>query len=121
MARLAASLSTKMQASERPHLTRDYMIGSADCKSFWKCNLSLALCSVYARGWRMSTCCFVWISADHPHLVQIHFIRLVCACLVASVSPLGPLGHSLPGSFVHGILQARILEWVALSSSRGSS
>ena len=28
---------------------------------------------------------------------------------------------SLPGSSVHGILQARILEWVALPSSRGSS
>ena len=26
-----------------------------------------------------------------------------------------------PGFSVHGILQARILEWVALSSSRGSS
>ena len=30
------------------------------------------------------------------------------------------LGYSLPGSSVHGILQARILEWVAMSSSRGS-
>ena len=28
---------------------------------------------------------------------------------------------SLPGSSVHGILQARILEWVAAPSSRGSS
>ena len=28
---------------------------------------------------------------------------------------------SLPGSSVHGILQARIVEWVAISSSRGSS
>ena len=28
---------------------------------------------------------------------------------------------SLPGSPVHGILQARILEWVAISCSRGSS
>ena len=28
---------------------------------------------------------------------------------------------SLPGSSVHGILQARILERVAISSSRGSS
>ena len=28
---------------------------------------------------------------------------------------------SPPGSFVHGILQARILEWVAMASSRGSS
>ena len=31
-----------------------------------------------------------------------------------------PMDHSQPGSPVHGILQARILEWVA-SSSRGSS
>ena len=28
---------------------------------------------------------------------------------------------SLPGSSVHGILQARILEWGAISFSRGSS
>ena len=28
---------------------------------------------------------------------------------------------SLPGSSVHGILQARMLEWVAIPSSRGSS
>ena len=28
---------------------------------------------------------------------------------------------SLPGSSVHGILQARILEWVAMPSSRGPS
>ena len=28
---------------------------------------------------------------------------------------------SLSGSSVHGILQARVLEWVAMPSSRGSS
>ena len=28
---------------------------------------------------------------------------------------------NLPGSFVHGILQARILEWIASPFSRGSS
>ena len=32
-----------------------------------------------------------------------------------------PMPYSLPGSSVHGILQARILEWVAMPSSRGSS
>ena len=32
-----------------------------------------------------------------------------------------PMDCSLPGSSVHGILQARILEWVAISFSRGSS
>ena len=31
------------------------------------------------------------------------------------------MDHSLPGFSVHGIFQARILEWVAMSSSRGSS
>ena len=32
-----------------------------------------------------------------------------------------PMDCSLPGSSLHGILQARILEWVAISSSKGSS
>ena len=32
-----------------------------------------------------------------------------------------PADCSPPGSSVHGIFQARILEWVAVSSSRGSS
>ena len=32
-----------------------------------------------------------------------------------------PVDCSLPGSSIHGILQARILEWVAISPSRGSS
>ena len=31
------------------------------------------------------------------------------------------MNYSLAGSSVHGILQARTLEWVAMSSSRGSS
>ena len=34
---------------------------------------------------------------------------------------LRPHGLYLPGSSVHGILQARILEWVAVASSRESS
>ena len=32
-----------------------------------------------------------------------------------------PMDCSTPGSSVHGILQARIMEWVAMLSSRGSS
>ena len=43
--------------------------------------------------------------------------------LVAQSCPaLGePVDCSPPGSSVHGILQATILEWVAMPSSRGSS
>ena len=31
-----------------------------------------------------------------------------------------PMDHSLPDSSVHGIIQERILEWVAILASRGS-
>ena len=46
-----------------------------------------------------------------------------CCCLVAKVClPLcNPMDCSLPGSSVRDILQARILEWVAISFSRGLS
>ena len=32
-----------------------------------------------------------------------------------------PMDYTLPGSSVHGIFQARVLEWVAISFFRGSS
>ena len=35
-------------------------------------------------------------------------------------TPCDPMDCSLPGSSVHGIFQPRILEWVAMPSSRGS-
>ena len=43
--------------------------------------------------------------------------------LVAQLCPTlcDAMDCSLPGSSVHGLLQARILEWVAISFSRGSS
>ena len=45
-----------------------------------------------------------------------------CAKLLQSCPTLwDPVDCSLPDSSVHGIPQARILEWVAISSSRGSS
>ena len=36
-----------------------------------------------------------------------------------SLATLWSIVYSLSGSSVHGIVQARILEWVAISSSRG--
>ena len=46
-----------------------------------------------------------------------------CVCSVASVclTLCDPMDCSPAGSSVHGILQARILEWVAIPSSRESS
>ena len=45
----------------------------------------------------------------HAHLLQ------------SCPTPCNPIDCNLPGSSVYGISQARILEWVAISSSRGSS
>ena len=39
--------------------------------------------------------------------------KLLQSCLILC----DPMDRSLPGSSVHGILQARILEWVALPST----
>ena len=41
--------------------------------------------------------------------------------LLSRVRLCNPMDCSLLGSFIHGILQARILEWVATSFFRGSS
>ena len=49
--------------------------------------------------------------------------KQACLCSVPKsyLALCDPTDCCLPGSFVHGISQARILEWVAISSSRGSS
>ena len=47
----------------------------------------------------------------------------LCVCVLSRLvvsDSLQPLDCSPPGSSVHGISQARILEWVAISFSRGS-
>ena len=53
------------------------------------------------------------------------FISLIthCCCSVAQLclTVCDPMDYSLPRSSIHGILQARVLEWVAISFSRGSS
>ena len=61
-------------------------------------------------------------SATKAKIQKLHYIRVkwsevtqLCPTLCDSVD------CSPPGSSVHGILQARILEWVTISFSRGSS
>ena len=46
-----------------------------------------------------------------------------CCCLIAQscLTLCDRMDYSIPGSSIHGIFQARILEWVAISYSRGSS
>ena len=58
---------------------------------------------------------------DSRSLLVICFVYIVlCLCVSHSVgsTQCNPMDYSLPGSSVHEILQARILEWVAISFSK---
>ena len=53
--------------------------------------------------------------------VIVIFRACVCSVTQSCLTLCNHMDFSPPGSSVQGILQARILEWVAISSSRGSS
>ena len=61
-----------------------------------------------------------WTTVSIQHWVS-H--TAVCVCLGAQSCPIlcDPMDSSLPGCSLPGILQARILEWVSMPSSSGSS
>ena len=48
-------------------------------------------------------------------------VRYVCSVAQSCPTLCGLMGYSPPGSSAHRIFQARILEWVAMPFSRGSS
>ena len=59
-------------------------------------------------------CTYIYV---HVYVcVYVHMHKSVQSC-----PTLCNPAYSLPDSSVHGILQTRILEWVAIASSRGSS
>ena len=53
----------------------------------------------------------------YPRIRSEVKVKVAQSCLTLC----DPMDCSPPGSSVHGILQARTLEWVAMPSSRGSS
>ena len=53
-------------------------------------------------------CCFFYLE-----IVKVKSLSHVWLC--------DPMDCSPPGSSIHGILKARVLEWIAISFSRGSS
>ena len=54
-------------------------------------------------------------------MLRYIYIYIYIAYAPSSLTLCGPMDCSPPGSSVHEISQARILEWVVISSSRGSS
>ena len=80
------------------------------------------------RGWDGSSGSYLQSEASSRESFQAmcSFCESSLLCLVihSCPTPSDPLDCSPPGSFVpadNGILQAKILEWVAISSSKGSS
>ena len=78
---------------------------------------------------KSSKYCHLELWSYNFSLVGVHGLHR-CYCgesevkvLVAQSRPTlcNPMDYSLPGSSVHGILQARILEWIAIPFSKGSS
>ena len=67
-----------------------------------------------------------WVTNIHTHTLHLSIGSWssldCCWCLVTKLclTLCSPMDCSLPGSSVHGIFQARILEWVAISFSRSS-
>ena len=74
---------------------------------------------------RMDTCICMAESLCCPfETISTLLISYVCVgakSLELCLTLCNPMDWSPPGSPVHGVLQARILEWVAVPSSRGSS
>ena len=76
--------------------------------------------------WVLFVCCIFPCALFVPGVAQLYMgssspeRNWKWSCLVMSDS-LQPHGLYLPGSSIHGIFQARLLEWVAIPFSRGSS
>ena len=97
-------------------------VGTTYRTAFSNCLLSLSSIhsgSLQVFSWLHSS---LLVSADSHPIMQMYqlnrspvcaFSRIWLFCDLVDCSP--------PGSSVHGIYQARILEWVAISFSRGSS
>ena len=61
-------------------------------------------------------------SAAMVSFISFHFIfQHACLGTQSCLTFCDPMDCSLPGCSVHGILQARILQWVTISYFRGSS
>ena len=75
---------------------------------------------------RSHVSCIGWWIPDHWATREALQGGLLCCAVLCLAAQLcltlcDPMDRSSPGSSVHVIFQARILEWVAMPSSRGSS
>ena len=88
----------------------------------------------FLRWWKCSKtdggddCPYLWIHVNTTELYTLNrqivwymnYISVKVLVTQSCLTVYNPMDCSPPGSSVHGIFQARILEWIAISYSRGS-
>ena len=74
------------------------------------------LCSPLQRTFASASGCGCWSLAASTYYILLAAAQLLLLCPTLWDA----VDCSPPGSSAHGVLQARILEWVAMPSSRGS-
>ena len=88
-------------------------------------NSSITISKSYNITSKMCARCSVVSNSATPwtaaHQVPLSFSRQAMLVAQSCLTLRDLMDCSLPDSSVHGILQARILEWVAIPFSRGSS
>ena len=110
-------INLKFLVSARMRKEEPALLGSLHCK--WRNgspepNQSTLLGNLYSTVSTQPGYNFIIHTHTHTHTQKI------CSQLLQSCSTLcDPMDCSLPGSFVHGIFLARILEWIAMPFSRG--
>lgn len=87
--------------------------------------LIVSICLVKSLGNPLQSHRFITLSIESlfPGLTSYAYIIVIAVCLCANLLHLcptlcDPIDHRPPGSTVHEILLARILEWIATLSSR---
>ena len=108
----SGQMQTKSTLTQLPSFIKETRMPSPSLSSF------LPLPS-WTFSFLLSSC------ADSVASLHCSSHRLSPSCVLSCFSGVqlfcNPMDCSPPGSFAHGILQARILEWVAMPFSRGSS
>ena len=88
----------------------------------WFVNDELSFCPWNKTTWShymiLLICCWIWLVNILLRIFKSIFIKAAAKLLQLCPTLCDPIDGSPPGSFIPGILQARTLEWVAMSFSK---
>ena len=91
---------------------------SVSCLSLFPVQYRATWVHMTSRDVFMTVTPYTSLASPQPHEAAVNILR---RGRVKSVRLCNPVDCSLPGSSIHGIIQARVLEWVAILFSRGLS